>query len=277
MTVHTVAGQAFALLLLPGLALAEPPTPVRPPPALPGDPPSAPATPDTTATPTATPQSSGAPSAPTAAPATPAGGESTAAEVPKPQPEGPTPPAEAPATATVPAQPQAPASAPLAADKPKADRVWVHFGANYEGALLEGRSIIDGDAWRSLCAAPCKRYVDIGGLEVRVSAEGMTQSNTFRLNSGRGRAQFRVSGGSDTVKTVGIYSLAAGIPLALGGMAMFGYGGFKEKDTLQAAGAVTLAVGATAIAVSIPLLLMGTTRVYNSDSERIAAVPGLRF
>ena len=58
---------------------------------------------------------------------------------------------------------------------------------------------------------------------------------------------------------------------------MFGYGGFEEKDTLQGAGAVTLAVGATAIAVSIPLLLMGTTRVYNSDSERIAAVPGLRF
>lgn len=197
-----------------------------------------------------------------------------------------------PADAPTQAQPAAPASAagapqttvpaaapsePTATDKPKADRVWVHFGVNYEGGVLEGHSIIDGDEWHPLCTAPCKRYVDISGLEVRVTAEGMTQSNTFRLNSGRGRAQFRVSGGSDAVKTVGIYSLAAGIPLALGGMAMFGYGGFEEKDTLQGAGAVTLAVGATAIAVSIPLLLMGTTRVYNSDSERIAAVPGLRF
>lgn len=155
--------------------------------------------------------------------------------------------------------------------------MWLHFGVNYPHAVLEGRSLIDADAWQPLCEVPCKRYVDIGGLEVRVTAPGMVDSNPFRLSGGRGRARFRVSGGSETVKTLGIYGLAVGIPVAMGGMAMFGYGSLKDKDGLRDAGIVTLAVGATAIAAAIPLLLLGTTRVYNGKSERIAALPGFQF
>jgi hypothetical protein len=162
------------------------------------------------------------------------------------------------------------------ASKP-ADRVWVHFGANYPQAMLEGRSVIEFDDWHALCVAPCKQYLDAADLEVRVSAPGMTTSNPFRLESGRGRVHFRVSGGSDTVKTLGIAGLTGGIPVMLGGMAMFGYGGISDKDTLRDVGLVTLSVGAAAVIASIPLLLLGTTRVYNAKSDRIATVPEFRF
>jgi hypothetical protein len=155
--------------------------------------------------------------------------------------------------------------------------VWVHFGANYANAVLEGRSVIEFDEWHPLCPAPCKQYLEAADLEVRVSAPGMTTSNPFRLESGRGRVHFRVSGGSDTVKTLGIWGLTGGIPVMLGGMAMFGYGGFSDKDTLRDVGLVTLSVGAVAVIASIPMILSGTTRVYNGKSDRIANLTQFRF
>jgi hypothetical protein len=155
--------------------------------------------------------------------------------------------------------------------------VWVHFGANYPGAVLESRSVVDFEDWKARCNAPCKQYLDVAGQEVRVIAPGMTTSNPFRLESGRGRIYFRVNGGSDTVKTIGIAGMAGGIPVMLGGMAMFGIGKIDDKDALSTVGVVTLAVGAAAVLVSIPMLLSGTTRVYNSKSDRIAEIPQIRF
>lgn len=153
----------------------------------------------------------------------------------------------------------------------------MHFGANYPSAVMESRSVVDFEEWKPRCIAPCKQYLDTAGQEVRVTAPGMTASNPFRLESGRGRIYFRVNGGSDTVKTIGIASMAGGIPVMLGGMAMFGIGKIDDKDGLSTAGIVTLAVGAAAVLVSIPMLLSGTTRVYNSKSDRIAEIPQIRF
>jgi hypothetical protein len=155
--------------------------------------------------------------------------------------------------------------------------VWVHFGTNYANAVLESRSVVELEQWQARCTAPCKQYLDAAGQEVRVTAPGMTPTNPFRLESGRGRVHFRVNGGSDTVKTIGIAGLAGGIPVMLGGMAMFGIGKVDDKDALSTVGVVTLAVGAAAVLISIPMLLTGTTRVYNSKSDRIAEIPRITF
>lgn len=155
--------------------------------------------------------------------------------------------------------------------------MWVHFGANYANAVLESRSVVEFEDWKPRCTAPCKQYLDVAGQEVRVTAPSMTTSNPFRLESGRGRIYFRVNGGSDTVKTIGVAGMAGGIPVMLGGMAMFGIGKLDDKDALSTAGAVTLGVGAAAVLIAIPLLLSGTTRVYNSKSDRIAEIPQIRF
>jgi hypothetical protein len=155
--------------------------------------------------------------------------------------------------------------------------VWVHFGVNYPNATLQTRSVVESDEWTPNCTVPCKQYVEVGGREVRVIAPGMTPSNAFRLQSGRGRVQFRVSGGSQTSKTLGLAGLIAGIPVAMAGMAMGGYGIVKEKDGLRDVGFVTLGIGAVAIAVAIPLLLSSTTRVYNEKGSRIGALEPFRF
>jgi hypothetical protein len=148
---------------------------------------------------------------------------------------------------------------------------------NYPNASLETRSVVESDEWTANCVVPCKQYVEIGGREARVTAPGMVPSNAFRLQTGRGRVQFRVSGGSQTVKTAGLAGLIGGIPMAMVGMTLSGYGIVKDKDAMRDVGFVALGVGAVAIAVAIPLLLSSTTRVYSEKGSRIAALDPFRF
>jgi len=178
-----------------------------------------------------------------------------------------TPPAVAPATPP-PAALAPPPNAPAAAPDPRLSLV--HIGSSYPGTWLELRSRIDAGDWQRVCLAPCDRALVVDGSLARVVAPGMTTSNAFRIDPGPGIALVRVDGGSAKARTLGILGLAIGIPVTLGGGALYSYGTFAERDGMRTSGAVVLGVGALAVLASLPFLLAGATTVRDSRGSAIA-------
>ena len=146
----------------------------------------------------------------------------------------------------------------------------VHVAVNHKDAWLEMRSFVDGGDFLRICRTPCDLRLLVDGREARVTAPGMTPSNTFRFDAGDGTAGVRVDGGSASARRTGIITLAIGIPLALAGMGLFAQGKVKDSSGLTAAGIGGLAAGGVSIAVSLPLLLIGTTHVKNAKGSLIA-------
>jgi hypothetical protein len=149
----------------------------------------------------------------------------------------------------------------------------VHVAANYSDAWLEGRSRVDQGRWQRLCRAPCDKSLRVEGLELRVTAPGMTASNAFVIDPGAGTARLRVAGGSNLSRELGIIGLAGGLPITFAGMTLFGFGSLEDEQGVKTAGIVTLAVGATAIVMALPLLLIGSTTVKNEKGANIAKRP----
>jgi hypothetical protein len=146
----------------------------------------------------------------------------------------------------------------------------VHVTSDHPGTWLEGRSTLYPGEWMRLCPAPCDRELVVEGSLLRVAAPGMTTSNFFRIEPGRGVAFVKVEGGSATSRTIGIITLAAGVPVALLGAGLFGLGGVNHERGLRTAGAVVLGAGAVSVGVSLPLLLLGSTDVKNGKDSLIA-------
>ncbi len=105
----------------------------------------------------------------------------------------------------------------------------------------------------------------------------MTPSSSFRIEPGSGAALLTVNGGSSAARTLGRLGLGIGVPLALVGMAGFGYGHFDERRGLETAGAITLAAGAALVLVALPLLVSGSTSVRNAQGDLIANTAPSRF
>jgi hypothetical protein len=177
--------------------------------------------------------------------------------------------AAAPGTAPPVAPAQPPTVVAVVPAPPPTDAA-IHIAANYTDAWLEGRSRVDLGQWQKLCPSPCDRTVRVEGLELRMTAPNMTPSNAFVIDPGAGTARLRIRGGSSTARELGIVGLAAGLPVTFAGMTLFGLGSLEEEPSVKTAGIVTLAVGATAIVVALPLLLIGSTTVRNEKGAYIA-------
>ena len=121
-----------------------------------------------------------------------------------------------------------------------------------------------------MCIAPCDIAVPVGGALARVTATGMTTSNSFRIEPGSGTALVRVDGGSAQARALGITGLFVGIPTAVAGMGLFGYGKLQNQDGARIAGTVVLATSAVILIASLPLLLMGSTKVRDAHGSVIA-------
>lgn len=132
------------------------------------------------------------------------------------------------------------------------------------------RDYVDQGEFQRVCRAPCDQRVLVQGREARVSAPGMTTSNVFRFDAGAGTAAVRVDGGSAKARRYGIITLALGIPVALGGMAMYAIGKVKKSSGLEGAGIAGLALGGVSVVVSLPLLLVGSTNVKDAKGSLIA-------
>ena len=185
---------------------------------------------------------------PAPSPVVPPAPPTSAAALPATAPAPATVPAPTPAVGTAPAVTTAPAVAPVApsapaaavAPPPRLDTALVHVAADYPGAVLELRSFVDSGDWRVACAAPCDQTLVTLGHQARVTAPGMSPSNVFRLEPGPGIALVKVSGGSASLRSLGIAGLGIGIPLGLAGTGMYSYGSYKDKDGLAIAGGVVL-------------------------------------
>lgn len=192
-----------------------------------------------------------------------------------PAPTSPVPPAAPAVVASPPPLAVAPLPAPAVA-APAARAVTspgeavVHIAVSHKDAWLEMRSYVDGGDFLRICRAPCDLKLQVEGREARVTAPGMTTSNVFRFDGGNGTAGVRVDGGSASARRAGILSLAIGIPLALAGMGLFAQGRVRDNTGLTVAGVAGLSAGGLGIAVSLPLLLIGTTHVKNAKGSQIA-------
>jgi hypothetical protein len=133
------------------------------------------------------------------------------------------------------------------------------------------RNYVDGGEFIRTCRTPCDTLLQVDGREARVVAPDMTTSNIFRFASGSGTAGVRVDGGSASARRFGIITLAVGIPVALAGMALFAQGRVKDNTGLEAAGIAGLSAGGLSIAISLPLLLIGATRVKDANGSLIAS------
>ncbi len=154
----------------------------------------------------------------------------------------------------------------------------MHVHVDYPGGWLETRDFVNDGPWRRACSAPCDRSIVVQGMDVRIQAPDMTPSNVFRIDAGSGQAQFKVSGGSASSRRLGIIGMAAGAPIALTGMGLYGYGRYADQSGLRTAGIITLAVGAATILGALPFLAHGETKVRDAKGKVIAAVTqGLRF
>jgi len=98
----------------------------------------------------------------------------------------------------------------------------------------------------------------------------MTPSNPFTIEPGSGTAQFRVSGGSSRARDFGLVGLAGGLPVTFAGVTLLGVGAIRDDSGLRTAGIVTIAIGAAAIAASLPLLLIGSTTVKDASGKHVA-------
>jgi len=101
-------------------------------------------------------------------------------------------------------------------------------------------------------------------------APNMTTSNPFVIDAGAGTARLRVAGGSSTARQLGIIGLVGGLPVTFAGMTLLGFGSLENENGIRTAGIVTLAVGAAAIVVALPLLLVGSTSIRNEKGAYIA-------
>jgi hypothetical protein len=206
----------------------------------------------------------------------PGSSPSTATAAPE-APVAPLPAPDASASPTSPVVEPLPVPAPPAAapeDQPPRplppDHSFVHLGSSYAGAQLELQNSIDQGGWRAACLAPCDVALPVAGALARVTAPGMTSSNTFRIEPGPGTALVRVDGGSAQARSLGITGLFVGIPTAVAGMALLGYGKLEDRDGIRIAGTVVLATGAVILAASLPLLVMGSTKVRDAHGRVIA-------
>lgn len=147
----------------------------------------------------------------------------------------------------------------------------MHVAVNHRDAWLEMRSYVDGGEFIRTCPTPCDALLQVEGREARVVAPGMTTSNIFRIAAGGGTAGVRVDGGSASARRAGIITLLIGIPVALAGMGLFAQGRLKDRTGLEAAGIAGLAAGGLSIGISLPLLLLGATRVRDANGSLIAS------
>lgn len=186
-------------------------------------------------------------------------------------------PAPAPTPSAVPSAAAAttaatPLAAPTALTDPLAT-AHVEVEVARSGCWLELRPTLGGEGWTRACALPCSTTLVVEGREARVTGAGVTPSNPFFIEPGRGIARLEARPGSAHARRYGMVALATGIPLVLAGFTGHAFGQLEESPTLRDGGVAVAALGAAAVVAALPLLAAGATRVRDDRGRRVATAP----
>jgi hypothetical protein len=157
-------------------------------------------------------------------------------------------------------------------------------------SLMEAVDTGDGVSWRHVCVAPCGVAVDPNGT-FKVQGDSWRQvpnvypdgtpapgshtapdktlaSSTFHLPDASSEQTLSIHRGDKGLKVLGYVYAATAVPLlAVGGVAI---GGGFGKDLQGALGVPLGGLGLAFAAVGIPLIVLVSTKVYDTTGHRIA-------
>jgi hypothetical protein len=146
--------------------------------------------------------------------------------------------------------------------------------ARGDAVELQGRPRLEASMpWLPVCAAPCGSAVRVGDLEFRVAGEGISPSNTFVIEPGDGAVKLDVNAGSAGKRRLGRLGLFIGVPMLVVGAVGMGIDAgtaVEHRATIGTAGLISVIVGGALTLASLPLVLMGSTRVRNQKGELIS-------
>jgi hypothetical protein len=137
-----------------------------------------------------------------------------------------------------------------------------------------------------VCAAPCDQIVDgRDGQELYFDGDGITRSAPFFISDRRGDLNANVNAGSSYVSgfgsmfiTLGVLGAITGASLLLTGAIIAGNSRPGEPDNgVLISGGITLGASAAALAIGIPMLIVGRTKVKLDEGRAPARTSSLRM
>jgi hypothetical protein len=156
----------------------------------------------------------------------------------------------------------------IEADKPGANLealaqhpAWIAFHHRWHTHLLYGTTL----SWVPICSAPCAIRVPADAV-YRVAGPTVTASDGFVLRQRPGAARLRVEAGSRKAHTVGIVSLALGIPIAALGVILV-----AASDDTRSAGYLTGGIGLGLTLLGAILFATSNTTVYDEAGRAVGA------
>jgi hypothetical protein len=161
-------------------------------------------------------------------------------------------------------------TAPSAAPPPPSAMVYVHIEGDSDVQLLQDKNG-SGD-WATVCYAPCDKQMPTGPM-YRVDSPSMKTSNSFHLTAtDNGQHEsIAVHGASTPLFVLGCIAVPVGGIAAYFGLILGLTGSLVSSTTggggggLEAAGWLTLAVGAGAVVVGVLLVISNMKTTVSQD------------
>jgi hypothetical protein len=153
--------------------------------------------------------------------------------------------------------------------------VRIHFTSDDENAMLQERS---GRIWKSLCREECEIAV-APSTELRIGGNGLDESSSFTAPAaGSARVDANTAPGDRYLWGWGFFG--AGVVLVGTGAIMIGISDGDSSGSLQATGAVELALGGAGVIAGLMLLATSMTDVSvrsgtaRHPSQSVRLIPG---
>ncbi|AKT44065.1 hypothetical protein [Chondromyces crocatus] len=158
----------------------------------------------------------------------------------------------------------------IEASKPGVDLYEIAGSGLISGFLVGGRisKLYVVDVARKVCAAPCDRVIDgRAGQDFFFSGDGITGSETFRLNDQTGRMLARVDAGSLAARSAGAVLTYTGGGAVLAGGVVLGVGAAAMAQSSDDVAPTLSIMGGATLGVGVALLIPGILLIATSGTE----------
>lgn len=164
--------------------------------------------------------------------------------------------------------------APAASSGGPPEHAWVAVYGRKKPVVLQGKKLDSAGEWANLCDSPCNTKLRVAEQEFRVTGNGVTPSNSFRIEPGEGVTRLEVFPGNPTNRWWGKTLFISGLSAAFVGFATYGaihVTRYEERDAVGYVGLGVAIAGGAALLASFPLIYSGGTRVRTPKGEPIAS------